>query len=82
MLPKNVEWIRNVHKWKRCFVIKKRCYFLVWMFSVKIYIPSNLDKRKKGDMKEMIINNHGTWKISEIIGRHECPYNNLFKDTN
>ena len=69
MLPKNVEWTR------------KSWFFLAWMFSVKIYIPSNLDQRKKGDIKEMIINNNGTWKLS-AIGRHECPYNNLFKHTN
>ena len=56
--------------------------FLVWMFSVKIYIPSNLDQRKKGDIKEMIINNHGTWKLSETTGIHERPCNNLFKQTN
>ena len=64
------------------FYNQQKMVFLVWMFSVKIYIPSNLDQRKKGDIKEMIINNHGTWKLSETIGRHECPYNNLFKHTN
>ena len=66
---------------KKCRMDQEKLFFLVWMFSVKIYIPSNLDQRKKGDINEMIINNNGTWKLS-AIGRHECPYNNLFKHTN